>query len=202
MTPIHNVRKARGTKYLALLVPASLVPVLLVGITAYPAARGYSMHATLERVREERESLEERRDAVNRFGALEKLDELEQLRSDLRGLVPADLSDIEIFSRFRIAAAAQRVALESIRVQGTRELDLALDGETISMKEVRVTGDSTLDAILGWLDGIRSQGIPTSVSSFSITRARATDPSFRFEAVLGVYHHSSATGIEQSESSE
>lgn len=177
---------------------AALVPVLSMGVTVPSALSLRGAQASYER---EALRLDECAGLLDRLGDYTEpgsLDEMVELASVLRGMIPGSVRPLEEFALIRAIAAAHGVDMGSIRSVRTHSaLSLAESKESkpdeadegtaqgIVIDEVVVTFSGGLDFCLQLVSTLRQTGYPTIVFGFDLARTQAGDKVFAVELRLG-----------------
>lgn len=179
---------------------AALVPVVSMGVTV-PSALGVRGASRSYDAEVSRLSL--RSELVGRLGSYteaQSLDELSDLASALRGMVPSGVRPLQEFALIRAIAAGGGVQLDSIRpVRTHAALSLAKgsgssesaspDGEQalhgIVIDEVVVTFKGSIEFGLELVSTLRESGYPIIVFGFELARSQARDKTFASELRLG-----------------
>lgn len=190
---VQNLRGVRRVRVALPFLPALLVPLALTGVTV-PSATGIG--EVKERVEHERKRADraERAGAmVRQFGDLEQLDELVAAGKVLRGMIPGPRSEIDLFNRVRFLGEQLRLGLSRTDVAEPRDMDLAIDGESVFLRELTIAGTAPLSGVVGLVAGLRQQGLPVCVLEASLSRGTPSETTFKFTMRLGVFHRAVAS---------
>ncbi|MEZ6013661.1 MAG: hypothetical protein R3F49_00985 [Planctomycetota bacterium] len=186
--PITNLRGRRRLRVTAPYLPAVVVPLLLAGVTV-PSVTGVGdAREQLDHARERAARAERAREELLRFGDLEAIAEVESAAGALRALIPAPISEVELFNRLRFLGEVLALNLTRAQVGESTDLGLSVRGESVMMREVVMAGTAPLTRIVAILDGLRQQGLPTSVLEAVLTRGAAQSTDFEFVLRLGLFH--------------
>ncbi len=178
---------------------AAVVPVISMGITV-PSALG--LRGAQKAFDEESSRLDLKSSLLGRLGDYTQsgsLDELGELASVLRGMVPCGVRPLEEFALIRAIAARSGVDMESIQSVRTHsamslaeskksEGDAAQGEEAaagIVIDEVLVTFNGGIDFCLQLVSTLRESGYPIIVFGFDLARAQAGTQNFAVELRLG-----------------
>lgn len=177
---------------------AGFVPVVTMGLTVPSALglRGAQVSYALESSR-----LEERSCLLDRLGDYTEsgsVNELTELASVLRAMVPGSVRPLEEFALIRAIAARSGVdvgSIRSVRTHSARSLagskqgseDVAEEGASqgIVIDEVVVTFNGGIDFCLQLVSTLRMSGYPIIVFGFDLARTQAGQQTFAVELRLG-----------------
>jgi hypothetical protein len=196
---VENLRHGYRLRHAAMLVPAFLLPLALLGVTIEPALRVATGRRELSRAQEMVERARRARSVLEEVGPIEQIAPLEEMRQELYALVPDSISAVEVYSRVRQVAAGCGFAVDSIVLGAAEDLELVHDDDTIVMQEIQVAGTATVDAVLGLVRSLRRSGLPLAVVGVRLQRTSLHGDEFSVDLRLGTFHHAPATRNTDSE---
>ena len=185
---VEGGRSLRVSTAAALVLPAVVMLLGVVGATTGPLlevrgsrARFHAAEEMLAGYHAERARLIELRKSVDP----ERVDEL---AAELDAMLPAGMEPVDAHALLRLAARATGFALDSIEIGPLYDLVAVVDGETVYMQDVRVSGEDDLVGVVRYVHALRQHGFPTVVTDLTLSRPDTRSERFSAQLHLGLLH--------------
>jgi len=201
MIVVHNFKRMHLVRSAALILPAALLPCMLVGVAVKPAMGVAQAKQEFHRLQELVNYCEGRREGLVEFGSIERLDTIDSLADELHGLIPEQPTLAMVYGKIRVAGDARHLTLQTIQFREREDLGLIIDEETVGMQQVVINGTGGLNNIAGLIDELKGRCLPAVPLAFNFARDKPEDDEFRFELRLGVFHYMSASTDEAEDDS-
>ncbi len=189
---VQNLLGSRRFRVLLPFVPAMVLPLALAGVTL-PAAGGAG--ALMEAIRATEESAARAREArkvIAELGEPGKLALVTSAIERLREVIPLPTSEVDLFNRLRLVGQLLGLNLSNSDIGEPRALDLVVEGETVYIRELALGGRASLSRIVGLVDELRREGLPTAVLDVSLSRGSVDMAEFQFNLRIGLFYRSAA----------
>lgn len=183
---VEGGRRRQASATAALVLPAALASMALMGVTSGPLLGVNEAHRGFQAAEE---LLAEFRLEESRLEALRRrvdLEAVEQRARELDGILPPGLEPLDAFTLLRLAARVSGLALESVDVGTLYDLVAVVDGRTVYMQDARVVAVDDPTALVRFLQALREGGYPVVVHDLSLARRARGSPEFQARMGLGL----------------
>jgi hypothetical protein len=193
--PLRAARPSWPRRSLAVLIGASLLPILGLGVCLRPAWQWQSTERELETLRNRVAHADGRAFRHDTQQCQVMLEAASLLQREFLALLPVGFDRVDLFSQVREFASRAGISLQTLQLGSDKALRLGQDGLDVARLELQLRGSGPLDSIGRLLEQLEAAQLPAGLDQ--LTLAARTDGGFDILLEIGLFHWTSASAAPQ-----